>query len=142
MSKLDLTYKEKIHLDKWNIDVKPYLTMSEMGLIYDAVKDIPNPLERKNVYIADVLVVCTDLYEDESANYEYEQILYSGLWNDIMTNCPMISQMLSEIEDAVKEYRSVENTLLSLVKKTTKIIDNIDMEVINEIITQFKKEEK
>lgn len=142
MSKLDLTYKEKIHLDKWNIDVKPYLTMSEMGLIYDAVKDIPNPLERKNVYIADVLVVCTDLYEDESANYEYEQILYSGLWNDIMTNCPMISQMLGEIEDAVKEYRSVENTLLSLVKKTTKIIDNIDMEVINEIITQFKKEEK
>ena len=59
---LDLTYEKTIHIDKWDIDVVPYLSVEEMGYIINDLLTCENGLERDMKLIADVLVACTDLY--------------------------------------------------------------------------------
>ena len=61
---LDLTYDKKVHLDKWDIDVVPYLTLDEITEIINDLLNCNNGLERDLKLIADVLVVCTDLYNN------------------------------------------------------------------------------
>ena len=82
---LDLTYDKIVHIDKWDIDVVPYLTIETIESIVNDLITCNNGLERDMRLIADVLVACTDLYNgDEEVHYTYEDILYSGLWYDIL----------------------------------------------------------
>ena len=79
---LNLTYDKIVHIDKWDIDVVPYLTLEAIENIINDLITCSNGLERDMRLIADVLVACTDIYNDEEeVHYTYEDILYSGLWN-------------------------------------------------------------
>lgn len=127
MSKLDLTYKEKIHLDKWDIDVVPQLTLQEMKLIVDIAKNQKDSFERDEAILASVIAACTDIYNNEDDDYTYEEIIYSGLWNDIIEACPILASNIKNIYNKIDEERSIENSIIKLVNKITEAIDNVNI---------------
>lgn len=129
---LDLTYDKKVHLDKWDIDVVPYLTLDEITEIINDLLNCNNGLERDLKLIADVLVVCTDLYSSgEDVHYTYEEVLYSGLWYDILDACPILRTNIETIYREINETLSLNKSLMYLIDSATHIIESIDVNKID-----------
>lgn len=124
---LDLTYEKTIHIDKWNIDVVPYLSVEEMGYIINDLLTCENGLERDMKLIADVLVACTDLYnQSEDVTYTYEDILYSGFWTDLLHACPILRDNIQVIYREVKEFNSINKAVMGLIDKATEKLNEIN----------------
>lgn len=128
---LELKYDNKIHLDKWDIDVIPYLSMKNMESIINHLISCENGLQREMALIADVLVACTDIYSDKKADYTYEEILYSGLWDDIMEACPYLRANVDKIKSEVDDVLSVKWSLIKLIDSLTEKVQSIDYEKLN-----------
>jgi hypothetical protein len=125
---LELKYDEKIHLDKWDIDVTPYITIENMESIINDLLDCNYGLERDMRLMADVLVACTDLYNGEDdAHYTYEEVLYSGLWDDILNACPYLKQNIQKIYEEVDDLLSVKKSVMNLLDVLTEKIQNINV---------------
>lgn len=142
---LKLEYQKKVHLDKWDIDVVPYLTIGNMESIINDLINCSNGIERKMRLIADIIVACTDLYDDEDVHYTYEEILYSGLWDDMLEACPYLYDNIKTIESEVKNWLSAERAVMTFLDSiTAKINDldinlkDIDLDKIKEIIDGFQ----
>lgn len=129
---LNLTYDKKVHIEKWNIDVIPYLTIDEMTNIINDLLNCNNGLERDLRLIADILVACTDLYNDkEDVHYTYEDILYSGLWYDILDACPILRSNIDTIYREVGDTLSLNRSLMYLIDSATHIVESIDIEKLD-----------
>lgn len=125
---LNLTYNKKVHIDKWDIDVIPYLSVEEMGYIINDLLTCENGLERDMKLIADILVACTDLYnQDEDITYTYEDILYSGFWYDLLDACPILRTNIETVYREVKEFNSINKSVMNLIDKATEKLNEIDM---------------
>ena len=125
---LNLTYDKIVHIDKWDIDVVPYLTLEAIENIINDLITCNNGLERDMRLIADVLVACTDLYNgDEEVHYTYEDILYSGLWYDILDACPILRSNIDTIYREVGEFLGLNKSLIRFVDSLTNTIENIDI---------------
>lgn len=125
---LDLTYDKKIHLDKWDIDVVPYLTVEQIGYVVNDLLTCENGLERDMKLIADVLVACTDLYQEaEDVTYTYEDILYSGFWYDLLNACPILQTNINTIYREVREFNSINKAVMGLIDKATEKLNDIDV---------------
>lgn len=125
---LNLTYNKTVHIDKWDIDVVPYLTLETMeGIINDLIT-CNNGLERDMRLIADILVACTDLYNsEEEVHYTYEDILYSGLWYDILDACPILRSNIDTIYREVGEFLGLNKSLIRFVDSLTQFVENADI---------------
>lgn len=142
MAKLDLTYEEKIHLDKWDIDVVPQLTLSEMKSIVEIAKNQKSSFEVDESILGCVIAACTDIYkEGEDPHYTYEQILYSGLWNDIIEACPRLASNIKTIYDKVDEERSLRKAIIGLIDNATDIIKTLDLssDTINQFLNSLEE---
>ena len=129
---LDLTYDKKIHLDKWDIDVVPYLTVEQIGYVVNDLLTCENGLERDMKLIADVLVACTDLYQEaEDVTYTYEDVLYSGFWYDLLNACPILQTNINTIYREVREFNSLNKSLVNLIDAATQKIEAIDASVLD-----------
>lgn len=135
---LELKYNNKIHLDKWDIDVVPYLTVENMEAIINDLINCSNGMERKMRLIADVIVACTDLYDDDDANYTYEQVLYSGLWDDMLESCPYLCDNIKTIENEVKEWLSAERAIMTFFDTITSKVNNLDIDLKNIDLDKIK----
>lgn len=125
---LDLTYDKKIHLDKWDIDVVPYLTVEQIGYVVNDLLTCENGLERDMKLIADVLVACTDLYQEaEDVIYTYEDVLYSGFWYDLLNACPILQTNINTIYREVREFNSINKAVMGLIDKATEKLNDIDV---------------
>jgi len=129
---LNLTYDKKVHIEKWNIDVIPYLTIDEMTNIINDLLNCNNGLERDLRLIADILVACTDLYNDkEDVHYTYEDILYSGLWYDILDACPILRSNIDTIYREVGDTLSLNRSLMYLIDSATHIVESVDVKKLD-----------
>ena len=129
---LNFTYDKTVHLDEWDMDVVPYLTVEEMGHIINDLINCDNGLERDMKLIADVLVACTPLYNDkEDAHYTYEDILYSGFWSDLLEACPILRDNIQVIYREVREFNSLSKSLVGLIDATTAKLNDIDASVLD-----------
>lgn len=129
---LELTYKKKVHLDKWDIDVVPYLTIEEMEHIINDLINSNNGLERDMKLVADILVACTTLYNtEEEVHYTYEDILYSGFWYDLLDACPILRTNIDTIYREVREFNSLNKSLVNLIDAATQKIEAIDASVLD-----------
>lgn len=148
---LDLTYEKTIHIDKWDIDVVPYLTVEEMGYIVNDLLTCENGLERDMKLIADVLVACTDLYnQNKDVTYTYEDVLYSGFWADLLHACPILKDNIQVIYREVKEFNSINKAVMGLIDKATEKLSEInvadfdlsklDFEEVNKFISNVNKQ--
>ena len=125
---LNLTYDKIVHIDKWDIDVVPYLTLEAIENIINDLITCNNGLERDMRLIADVLVACTDLYNgDEEVHYTYEDILYSGLWYDILDACPILRSNIDTIYREVGEFLGLNKSLIRFVDSLTQFVENADI---------------
>lgn len=129
---LDFTYDKKVHLDKWDIDVIPYLTVEEMEHIINDLINSNNGLERDMKLVADILVACTNLYNtEEEVHYTYEDILYSGFWYDLLNACPILRTNIDTIYREVREFNSLNKSLVNLIDAATQKIEAIDASVLD-----------
>ena len=129
---LELTYDKKVHLDKWDIDVVPYLTIDTIAEIVNDLITCNNGLERDLKLIADVLVACTDIYNSkEEVHYTYEDILYSGFWSDLLEACPILRNNIDTIYREVSDTLSWEKSLIHFIDSLTQVIENIDIDKFN-----------
>lgn len=125
---LELKYDQKVHLDKWNIDVIPYITIENMESIINDLLNCDYGLERDMRLMADVLVACTDLYNgEEDAHYTYEEVLYSGLWDDILDACPYLKRNIEKIKEEVRDLLSVERSVVNFIDSLTVKIQELDI---------------
>ncbi len=125
---LNLTYDKTVHIDKWDIDVVPYLTLETIESIINDLITCNNGLERDMRLIADVLVACTDLYNGkEEVHYTYEDILYSGLWYDILDACPILKSNINTIYREVGEFLGLNKSLIRFVDSLTEVVKNTDI---------------
>lgn len=125
---LDLTYDKTVHIDKWDIDVVPYLTLETIENIINDLITCNNGLERDMKLIADILVACTDLYDGkEEVHYTYEDILYSGLWYDILDACPILKSNINTIYREVGEFLGLNKSLIRFVDSLTQFVENADI---------------
>ena len=125
---LELKYDQKVHLDKWNIDVTPYITIENMESIINDLLNCDYGLERDMRLMADVLVACTDLYNGEKdAHYTYEEVLYSGLWDDILDACPYLKRNIEKIKEEVRDLLSVERSVVNFIDSLTVKIQELDI---------------
>lgn len=125
---LDLTYDKTVHIDKWDIDVVPYLTLETIESIINDLITCNNGLERDMKLIADILVACTDLYNGkEEVHYTYEDILYSGLWYDILDACPILKSNINTIYREVEEFLGLNKSLIRFVDSLTEVVKNADI---------------
>lgn len=136
---LELKYDNKIHLDKWDIDVVPYLTVENMEAIINDLINCSNGMERKMRLIADVVVACTDLYDNDDAHYTYEQVLYSGLWNDILEACPYLCDNIETIENEVKNWLSAERAVMTFLDSITAKINDLDINLKDIDLNKIKE---
>lgn len=136
---LELKYDNKIHLDKWDIDVVPYLTVENMEAIINDLINCSNGMERKMRLIADVVVACTDLYDNDDAHYTYEQVLYSGLWNDILEACPYLCDNIETIENEVKNWLSAERAVMTFLDSITAKINDLDINLRDIDLNKIKE---
>ena len=129
---LELTYDKKVHLDKWDIDVVPYLTIDTIAEIVNDLITCNNGLERDLKLIADVLVACTDIYNSkEEVHHTYEDILYSGFWSDLLEACPILRNNIDTIYREVSDTLSWEKSLIHFIDSLTQVIENIDIDKFN-----------
>lgn len=135
---LELKYDNKIHLDKWDIDVVPYLTVENMEAIINDLINCSNGMERKMRLIADVIVACTDLYDGDDAHYTYEQVLYSGLWDDMLEACPYLCDNIKTIENEVKEWLSAERAIMTFFDTITSKVNSLDIDLKNIDLDKIK----
>lgn len=125
---LNLTYDKTVHIDKWDIDVVPYLTLETIESIINDLITCNNGLERDMRLIADILVACTDLYNsEEEVHYTYEDILYSGLWYDILDACPILRSNIDTIYREVGEFLGLNKSLIRFVDSLTQFVENADI---------------
>ena len=125
---LNLTYDKTVHIDKWDIDVVPYLTLETIESIINDLITCNNGLERDMKLIADILVACTDLYDGkEEVHYTYEDILYSGLWYDILDACPILKSNINTIYREVGEFLGLNKSLIRFVDSLTEVVKNTDI---------------
>lgn len=125
---LNLTYDKTVHIDKWDIDVVPYLTLETIENIINDLITCNNGLERDMRLIADILVACTDLYNtEEEVHYTYEDILYSGLWYDILDACPILRSNIDTIYREVGEFLGLNKSLIRFVDSLTQFVENADI---------------
>ena len=125
---LNLTYDKTVHIDKWDIDVVPYLTLETIESIINDLITCNNGLERDMKLIADILVACTDLYDGkEEVHYTYEDILYSGLWYDILDACPILRSNIDTIYREVREFLGLNKSLIRFVDSLTQFVENADI---------------
>ena len=125
---LNLTYDKTVHIDKWDIDVVPYLTLEAIENIINDLITCSNGLERDMRLIADILVACTDIYNDEEeVHYTYEDILYSGLWYDILEACPILRSNIETIYREVGEFLGLNKSLIRLIDSLTNVVENVDI---------------
>ena len=125
---LNLTYDKTVHIDKWDIDVVPYLTLETIESIINDLITCNNGLERDMKLIADILVACTDLYDGkEEVHYTYEDILYSGLWYDILDACPILRSNIDTIYREVGEFLGLNKSLIRFVDSLTQFVENADI---------------
>lgn len=136
---LELKYDNKVHLDKWNIDVAPYLTIENMESIINDLVNCSNGIERKMRLIADIIVACTDLYDDEDAHYTYEEILYSGLWDDMLEACPYLRANIETIENEVKNWLSAERAIMTFLDSITAKINDLDINLKDVDLDKIKE---
>ena len=125
---LNLTYDKTVHIDKWDIDVVPYLTLETIESIINDLITCNNGLERDMRLIAGILVACTDLYNsEEEVHYTYEDILYSGLWYDILDACPILRSNIDTIYREVGEFLGLNKSLIRFVDSLTQFVENADI---------------
>lgn len=117
----DIKAGKPIILPEWDLEVIPYLMVNEIDLIIENMLNTNSVLEQQQSLVASVLVCVTDLFDGDT-NYTYEDVVYSGLWDDILNNCPYLKDNIDTIWVEVERQQNLECKLGGMVDSITDMI--------------------
>ena len=109
------------HLEKYDINVKPFLTLAEIQAIANAIKPDMSWSERRQVIDMGILQLCTDMTK-EDLETPHDLLYGCGLIDDV---CSCVSNVF-EIENAIAYESSWIKLLSSFAKDLPKYAAEID----------------
>ena len=109
------------HLEKYDINVKPFLTLAEIQAIANAIKPDMSWSERRQVIDMGILQLCTDMTK-EDLETPHDLLYGCGLIDDV---CSCVSNVF-EIENAIAYESSWIKLLSDFAKDLPKYAAEID----------------
>ena len=109
------------HLEKYGINVKPFLTLAEIQAIANAIKPDMSWSERRQVIDMGILQLCTDMTK-EDLKTPHDLLYGCGLIDDV---CSCVSNVF-EIENAIAYESSWTKLLSAFAKDLPKYAAEID----------------
>jgi len=109
----DIIATDRVHWEKYDMDVLPYIPVDWCKKIVDILVGYDNMIDREQGLVCDVLLCTTPLFDEENDDktYTYEQLVYSGFWDEFLTDFPYIKQGVNLILKEVARRESLVNTI-------------------------------
>ena len=109
----EIVATQKKYWEKYDMDVFPYIPIEWCRKIADVLVEYDNPIDREQALVSDVLLCTTPLFDEENADktYTYEQLVYSGFWDEFLEEFPYIKQGIDLILKEVANRESLVNTI-------------------------------
>ena len=114
------------HLEKYGINVKPFLTLAEIQAIANAVKPDMSWSERRQVIDMGILQLCTDMTKEELET-PHDLLYGCGLIDDV---CSCVSNVF-EIENAIAYESSWVKLLAQMSKELPQYVKRMEGMVKN-----------
>lgn len=138
MNKNMFKLPEKVHSDKFDIMIKPYLTLSEIEVIANEMLKCENYCEMEMALHQGLLTTCCDINEFDGM--EYETLKQSGLFAELMLtigNVADIGKYIDEERDVKRQISKFLNTVSDIaVKAEKKLPKNADLK---KMIGEYQK---
>lgn len=143
-SMVELKYGEEIYLETYDVTItQNYLTLEQIEYLVNSCLECETQLQRDEIMISSICAVCTDMYDnDGDATYTFEQVLYSGLWANILNEAPWLKIAVDIIDREVAEYNSVNKSLVRLVNEVSELISRANADEVLSLIMQRIGEDK
>ena len=116
-----------IHLDKYDINVKPYLTYAEIQTIANKAKIAENWAALQEIIDMYILYFATDIGKANIDNYNHDAWLKSGII-DAVEGC---IKNLGQITEAIKYEESPMRVIMQISKEMPEFSKKLD-EVIKD----------
>lgn len=107
-----LTVPENIYLEKFDVNVKPYLSYAEIQAISKAVNNFDSWAEREVNLDMLLLHFATDIKDNVLQDTGHEALLYSGLIDEVKNSVVNMDR----VYEAIKYMKSVERSLAQLLR--------------------------
>lgn len=123
------------YIDNFDVNVRRYLTLGEIDEIAMEVAKLGTFLEREQMICYKVLCYCTDIGENVIAELDPDEIIKSGLWEEVELRI----DNLYAVHDAIRFYESPIRLLSDIAKMIPGLeesLKNIDAaKVIKDVIS-------
>lgn len=135
---VELKYGEEVYLEAYDVTItQNYLTLEQIETLVNTCLECETQLQRDEIIISSICAVCTDMYDyDGDATYTFEQVLYSGLWAEILEGAPWLKVAVEIIDREVAEYKSLNNSVVRFLDSITGLMDLTNTEDVLSLITQ------
>ena len=110
-----------VHLDKYDINVKPFLTLAEIQAIANAIKPDMSWSERQQIIDMGILQLCTDMTKDDLET-PHDLLYGCGLIDDVTSH---ISNVF-EIERAIAYESSWVKLLVQVANELPKYAEKLE----------------
>lgn len=139
----ELIKVNKVYLEEFEVYVEPYMTIQQEQATVNLMMETNDEFVRKIALMNSVIEFCTDIPTDE--NIDLNDIIVSGLWDEIVCIC---ESPIREIKEIIKKYDSMDYAFSQILDILSDNIENISsmlpsQDKIEEIIkSMVEKQEK
>ena len=100
-----------VHLDKYDINVKPFLTLVEIQAIVNAIKPDMSWAERRQIIDKGILQLCTDMTKDDLETP-----------HDLLYGCGLIDDVVGHVSNVFEIERAIayESSWVKLLAQMSK----------------------
>lgn len=109
----ELKIMDSVHLDKYGVNVKRYLTYAEIQSIVDTTKTLDNWSERQANIDMCVLMYATDMTVEDIERLGHNALLQSGLIDEVKNAL----YNYVDIMDALEYTESTKRALAQIIRK-------------------------
>lgn len=110
-----------VHLDKYDINVKPFLTLAEIQAIANAIKPDMSWAERQQIIDMSILRLCTDM-TDADLETPHDLLYGCGLIDDVASHVGNVF----EVERAIAYESSWVKLLAQLAKELPQYVEKLE----------------
>lgn len=124
----ELKRPENIYLEKYDVNLRPYLTLQEQQTIVSLLMNSDDLIDRKIRLITGIVEFCTDIPTDDDS-IDINDIIISGLWGTIYGK---MYEYIEEVNLAVERYDSMDFAFSKLANMVIEQLDKLADALPNE----------
>lgn len=130
---IKLQYPEKVHLEKYDVDVKPYLTLEEIGVCINAMTQCDSYLSKVAAFDGCLLNFCVSDIELDGT--QYDVMLASGFMEAVRNTVKDVDYVWQCVAHEESVARSANEFIKELVNLINKASENMpDVETSKEML--------